>query len=65
MNTKNHFVTDYSPIVGLVFQNPDDHLVAADVDSEIAFGPEQMGWNSSEIAKRESKRRSGLLVSGI
>jgi energy-coupling factor transporter ATP-binding protein EcfA2 len=49
MNTKNHFVTDYSPIVGLVFQNPDDHLVAADVDSEIAFGPEQMGWNSSEI----------------
>ena len=49
MNTKDHFVTDYSPIVGLVFQNPDDHLVAADVDSEIAFGPEQMGWNSSEI----------------
>lgn len=49
MNTKNHFITDYSPFVGFVFQNPDDHLVAGDVDSEIAFGPEQMEWDPAEI----------------
>lgn len=51
MNTRNHYITDYSPIVGLVFQNPDDHLVTGDVDSEIAFGPEQLGWNPSDIER--------------
>jgi energy-coupling factor transporter ATP-binding protein EcfA2 len=51
MNTRNHYITDYSPIIGLVFQNPDDHLVTGDVDSEIAFGPEQLGWNPSDIER--------------
>ena len=37
---------------GMVFQNPDDQLVANLIENEIAFGPENLGLKSSEIQKR-------------
>ena len=38
--------------VGMVFQNPDNQLVATMVEDDIAFGPENLGVPSSEIRKR-------------
>lgn len=38
--------------VGMVFQNPDDQLVATVVEEDIAFGPENLGVEPREIRRR-------------
>ncbi len=38
--------------VGMVFQNPDNQLVATIVDEDVAFGPENLGVPPAEIRKR-------------
>lgn len=38
--------------VGMVFQNPDNQIVAAVVEEDVAFGPENLGVPSAEIRKR-------------
>ena len=38
--------------VGMVFQNPDNQLVATIVEEDVAFGPENMGVPSDEIRER-------------
>ena len=38
--------------VGMVFQNPDNQLVANIVEEDVAFGPENLGLDSTEIRKR-------------
>lgn len=38
--------------VGMVFQNPDNQIVATVVEEDIAFGPENLGLEPSEIRKR-------------
>lgn len=38
--------------VGMVFQNPDDQLIASTVVDDIAFGPENLGLPRAEIAQR-------------
>ncbi len=38
--------------VGVVFQNPDNQLIASIVEDDIAFGPENLGVKREEIAKR-------------
>lgn len=38
--------------VGMVFQNPDNQLIATIVEDDVAFGPENLGIPSSEIRQR-------------
>ena len=38
--------------VGVVFQNPDNQLVASIVEDDVAFGPENLGVNRAEIGER-------------
>lgn len=38
--------------VGMVFQNPDNQIVATIVEEDVAFGPENLGVEASEIRKR-------------
>ena len=38
--------------VGMVFQNPDNQIVAAIVEDDIAFGPENLGIEPTEISRR-------------
>jgi len=38
--------------VGMVFQNPDNQLVATVVDEDVAFGPENLGVPQPEIVER-------------
>lgn len=40
---------------GLVFQNPDDQIVAAVVEDDVAFGPENLGVPSDQLAVRVHK----------
>ena len=38
--------------VGMVFQNPDNQIVATIVEDDVAFGPENLGIEPKEIRKR-------------
>ncbi len=38
--------------VGMVFQNPDNQLVATTVEEDVAFGPENLGVPQAELRKR-------------
>lgn len=41
--------------IGMVFQNPDNQIVATIVEEDIAFGPENIGIDSTEIKARVKK----------
>ncbi|MEG0898525.1 MAG: energy-coupling factor transporter ATPase [Oscillospiraceae bacterium] len=43
---------DIRQTVGMVFQNPDNQIVATIVEEDVAFGPENLGIEPMEIRKR-------------
>lgn len=43
---------DIRQSVGMVFQNPDNQIVATSVEEDVAFGPENLGVPSDEIKLR-------------
>ena len=45
-------VYDIRSTAGMVFQNPDNQMVAAIVEDEVAFAPENLGVEPSEIRRR-------------
>jgi len=45
-------VWDIRRTVGMVFQNPDNQLVATVVEEDVAFGPENLGVPPAEIRQR-------------
>lgn len=47
-------IWDIRQQVGMVFQNPDNQIVAAVVEEDVAFGPENLGVPSEEIKRRVS-----------
>ncbi|MCJ7855274.1 energy-coupling factor transporter ATPase [Lachnospiraceae bacterium NSJ-143] len=52
-DTKNEeFLWDIRQSAGMVFQNPDNQIVATIVEEDVAFGPENLGIEPSEIRKR-------------
>ncbi len=53
MDTKDeaHY-WDIRKAVGMVFQNPDNQIVATVVEEDVAFAPENLGVPSAEIRKR-------------
>lgn len=56
-------VYDIRSTAGMVFQNPDDQLVATLVEDDVAFGPENLGVESVQIAQRvrEALKAVGLV----
>ena len=48
-------VLELRKTVGMVFQNPDNQLVATIVEDDVAFGPENLGVPSEEIRQRVDK----------
>lgn len=53
MNTKNEEnLWKVRQTAGMVFQNPDNQLVATIVEEDVAFGPENLGVPPEEIRKR-------------
>ncbi len=52
-DTKNEeFIWDIRQSAGMVFQNPDNQIVATIVEEDVAFGPENLGIEPEEIRKR-------------
>ncbi len=47
---KNDF--EIKKTVGIVFQNPDNQLVSSVVEEDVAFGPENLGFEPREIRRR-------------
>lgn len=45
-------IFDVRKSVGMVFQNPDNQMVASVIEDDIAFGPENLGVEREEIIKR-------------
>jgi energy-coupling factor transport system ATP-binding protein len=45
-------IWDIKQRAGMVFQNPDNQIVATIVEEDVAFGPENLGVPSEEIRKR-------------
>lgn len=43
---------DIRRTAGMVFQNPDNQIVATTVEEDVAFGPENLGIDPSEIRQR-------------
>ncbi|MSB10081.1 energy-coupling factor transporter ATPase [Finegoldia sp. BIOML-A1] len=76
MNTKDDDnLWNIREMCGMVFQNPDNQLVATIVEEDVAFGPENLGVPREELRKRvdeclelvgmsEYKRHSPALLSG-
>ncbi len=53
MNTKNEDDDiKIKQTVGVVFQNPDNQIVATIVEEDVAFGPENLGIEPKEIRRR-------------
>ena len=53
MDTADENLTDdIRKTVGMVFQNPDNQIVATIVEDDVAFGPENLGIEPTEIRKR-------------
>ena len=63
LDTKNkENLWDIRSKAGMVFQNPDNQLVASIVEEDVAFGPENLGIEPKEIRKRvdESLEKVGM-----
>jgi len=49
-----NLVFDVRTAAGMVFQNPDDQLVASVIEDDVAFGPENLGIPTEELRERVS-----------
>ena len=49
---KAEVLWDVRQTVGMVFQNPDNQIVASLVEEDVAFGPENLGLPPAEILRR-------------
>lgn len=58
-------VYDIRSTAGMVFQNPDDQLVATLVEDDVAFGPENLGVPSAQIAQRVREALKGVDLVGF
>ena len=58
-------VYDIRSTAGMVFQNPDDQLVATLVEDDVAFGPENLSVPSAQIAQRVREALKGVGLVGF
>lgn len=52
LTTEDAHIYDIRKNVGIVFQNPDNQMIASIVEDDIAFGPENIGLPREEIIER-------------
>lgn len=58
-------VTDVRSLVGMVFQDPEDQIVATVVEEDCAFGPENLGLPSAEIRSRVDAALAAVGLTGL
>jgi len=52
-------------LVGVVFQHPDDQIVATSVEDDVAFGPENLGLPRDEIRARVDSAVAAVGLTGL
>jgi energy-coupling factor transporter ATP-binding protein EcfA2 len=57
--------SELSRKVGYVFQNPENQLFALTVEKDVAFGPENLGFNRDEIRARVDEAMSVTSTTGL
>lgn len=61
MDTKDDsHLWDIRQEAGMVFQNPDNQIVASVVEEDVGFGPENLGVETPEIWKRVARSLEGV-----
>ena len=50
---------------GMVFQNPDDQIVASVIENDVAFGPENLGVPTNELRERVTKALAQVGLQGF
>lgn len=50
--SKEEYMIDVRKSAGMVFQNPDNQIIASVVEEDVGFGPENIGVPTEEILKR-------------
>ncbi len=61
-NTADHSVAQLAARVGYIFQNPDEQLFCATVCGEVAFGPQNLGFDEVEV---DQQVKSALAMTGL
>ncbi|MBR3403188.1 MAG: energy-coupling factor transporter ATPase [Parasporobacterium sp.] len=51
--------------VGMVFQNPDNQMVASQIEEEVAFGLENIGFPSADMEQRVKEALESVGLSGL
>jgi len=65
LDVMEHSTKELATRVGMVFQDPENQLVAMDVEREIAFGLENLGFPRDVISKRLEESLDTLGISGL
>ena len=65
LDVMKHTTKELATRVGMVFQDPENQLVAMDVEREIAFGLENLAFPKGVIAKRMEESLDTLGISGL
>ncbi|MGI6633064.1 MAG: energy-coupling factor transporter ATPase [Bacillota bacterium] len=66
MNTKDEGLTwEIRRNAGMVFQNPDNQIVATVVEEDVAFGPENLGVEPSAIRDRVRESLAAVEMEGL
>lgn len=63
--TDEDLVYDVRSRVGLVFQNPDNQIVATTVEEDVAFGPENLGVERSVMHERVASALAAVGLDGL
>ncbi len=64
-NIHKHSIKEISSFLGMVFQDPNYQLFCIDVESELAFGPENLGLSRDEIKHRIEESAKVVGISGL
>jgi energy-coupling factor transport system ATP-binding protein len=65
LDVMKHTTKELATRVGMVFQDPENQLVAMDVEREIAFGLENLAFPQGVMAKRMEESLDTLGISGL
>lgn len=64
-NTRDCDVSDLSGDIGMVFQDPENQLLANMVETDVAFGPENLGLSPGEIDARVAWALSAVGIESL
>ncbi len=65
LDVMEHPTMELATKVGMVFQDPENQLVSTDVDREIAFGLENLGFPRELMAKRVEEALDTVGIAGL